>query len=122
MKDNIFDGNSISCPVPSGIPIGEAMKNDQVGGGLFKNEAKIMFCCYTGFVSALALVSIAILSFVLFCPIWKEWTNPEKSIQVHIEPPVLYIIPADTVPKWPNEMPNTVPPSITPHPSDLPAE
>ena len=63
-----------------------------------------------GFVSCLAIVGCGLLSFVLFCPVWQEWTNKEVEVKVQIEPAQIYFmdIPRETV-NFPEELPNNLP-------------
>lgn len=46
-----------------------------------------------GFVSALAVCSMATLSFVLFCPIWQEWIHKDAQVHVVNPPPQIYFVP-----------------------------
>ncbi len=67
-----------------------------------------------GVVSCLAVVSTVLLGFILFCPVWDEWTNPESvqpEVQVHMEAPHIFFIPTPTEPvNMKNETPSGVPP------------
>ena len=71
---------------------------------------------FLGFVSCVAVVASALLAFVLFCPIWQDWTNVQPEVHVVNPPPQIYFIPSpnrsinfgeETPDKAPNIFPNT---------------
>lgn len=59
---------------------------------------------FIGITSCLAVVSSALLAFVLFCPIWQEWTNDKPETK----PPVVNVFPDIRIeaPKVPRNFPN----------------
>lgn len=64
-----------------------------------------------GVASCLAVVSTAILSFVLFCPEWQRMTDKEKEIRIINEPPQVWIVPGpEAAHNLRDEKPDLLPP------------
>ena len=74
-----------------------------------------------GLTTAMSVVFATFLVFILFCPIWDEWTSPETPV-IKLEPNIymgLVPIPSPIVNKG-TEIPRTPAPIIQPQPEVAP--
>lgn len=74
---------------------------------------------WLGFTTAVSALSVATLLFILFCPVWKELTNPVQPIVLQ---PNIYagLVP---VPSMPLNKSNEIPRKVSPlMPEEPPAQ